>query len=82
MSLTVKDVFSQADYLVSEASGLTLYPQFYCEEEITLEYDTGETYKELDPNTSVEPTSHGTVLILGTEYRAYVAQQIKFNTEV
>lgn len=76
--LTVKELFEQADYLVSEASGLTLYPQRYCDEEVTLEYDTGETYKDLANETIIEPTSHGTVLILGTEFRAYVAQQIFF----
>lgn len=82
MSLTVKELVNQIDYLVSESSGLTIYPQQYCGDEVTLEYDTGEVYSELASSTVVEPTDKGTVLIKGTEYRAYVAQQIKFKPEI
>lgn len=79
MSLTLNDVYSQADYLVIEASGLSIYMQDYDDEEgLTLEYDDGSIYKELALDTPVEATSHGTILMLGTEYRAYVAQQVKF----
>ena len=79
MPLTLNDVYSQADYLVIEASGLSVYMQDYDDEEgLTLEYDDGSIYKELALDTPVEATSHGTILMLGTEYRAYVAQQVKF----
>ena len=79
MSLTLNDVYSQSDYLVIEASGLSVYMQDYDDEEgLTLEYDDGSIYKELALDTPVEATSHGTILMLGTEYRAYVAQQVKF----
>lgn len=80
MSLTLQEVHAQVDYLVNEASGLSIFIQDYeLEEELlTLEYDDGSLYAEWDRNTPVEATAHGTVLILGTEYRAYAAQQVKF----
>ena len=80
MTLTVQDLYGQADYLVGDASGQSIYFQEYGSEldELTLEYDDGSLYAELERNTPVEATAHGTVLILGTEYRVYVAQQIKF----
>ena len=81
MTLTLEDVYSQADYLVSQASGLSIYMQDYEEEGLVLEYDDGEPYAVYAKDTPVEATSHGTILILGTEYRAYVAQQVKFNPE-
>lgn len=81
MSLTLQEVHAQVDYLVNEASGLSIFIQDYeLEEEelLTLEYDDGLIYLELSKDTPVEATAHGTILMLGTEYRAYVAQQIKF----
>ena len=81
MSLTLQEVHAQVDYLVNEASGLSIFIQDYeLEEEelLTLEYDVGLIYLELSKDTPVEATAHGTILMLGTEYRAYVAQQIKF----
>ena len=81
MTLTLEDVYSQADYLVGQASGLSIYMQDYEEEGLVLEYDDGEPYAVYAKDTPVEATSHGTILILGTEYRAYVAQQVKFNPE-
>ena len=79
MPLTLNDVYSQADYLVIEASGLSVYMQDYEEDEgLVLEYDDGDPYMQLSLDTPVEATSHGTILMLGTEYRAYVAQQVKF----
>lgn len=79
MTLTLNDVYSQADYLVIEASGLSVYMQDYEEEEgLVLDYDDGDPYMQISLDTPVEATSHGTILMLGTEYRAYVAQQIKF----
>lgn len=80
MSLTVQDLYYQADYLVISESGQSIYFQEYGSEldELTLEYDDSSLYAEWDRNTPVEATAHGTVLILGTEYRAYVAQQVKF----
>lgn len=80
MSLTLQEVHAQVDYLVNEASGLSIFIQDYeLEEELlTLEYDDGLIYLELSKDTPVEATAHGTILMLGTEHRAYVAQQIKF----
>ena len=80
MTLTVQDLYEQVDYLVGDISGQTIHFQEYGSEldELTLEYDDGSLYAEWDRNTPVEATAHGTVLILGTEFRAYVAQQIKF----
>lgn len=80
MSLTLQEVHAQVNYLVNEASGLSIFIQDYeLEEELlTLEYDDGLIYLELSKDTPVEATAHGTILMLGTEYRAYVAQQIKF----
>ena len=82
MSLTVQDIYDQADYLVSDTSGQSIYFQEYGSEldELTLEYDDGSLYAEWERNTPVEATAHETVLILGTEYRAYVAQQVNFET--
>ena len=83
MSLTLQEVHAQVDYLVNEASGLSIFIQDYeLEEEelLTLEYDDGLIYLELSKDTPVEATAHGTILMLGTEYRAYVAQQVKFET--
>ena len=48
------------------------------DEGLVLEYDDGDPYMQLSLDTPVEATSHGTILMLGTEYRAYVAQQVKF----
>ena len=81
MSLTLQEVYDQVDYLVIESSGLSVFIQDYeLEEELlTLEYDNGEIYLELSIDTPVEATAHGTILMLGTEYRAYVAQQVKFD---
>lgn len=82
MALTLQYIYDQADYLVSESSGLSIYMQDYEEEEgLVLEYDDGEPYAVYAKDTPVEATSHGTILILGTEYRVYVAQQVKFNPE-
>lgn len=82
MTLTVQDLYEQVDYLVGDVSSLSIYFQEYDSEldELTLEYDDGSLYAEWDRNTPVEATARGTVLILGTEYRAYVAQQVKFET--
>lgn len=81
MALTLKELCDQIDYLVSEVSGQSLYPQIYDEypDSIIMEYDNGSEYESWDVTTPVEPTAQGTVLILGTEYRAYVAQQVKFD---
>ena len=80
MSLTVQDLYYQADYLVISESGQSIYFQEYGSEldELSIEYDDGSLYAEWERHTPVEATADGTVLILGTEYRAYVAQQVKF----
>lgn len=79
MSLTMQDVYHQADYLVIVASGLTIHIQDYDEEGgLTLEYDDGQHYMDISLDAPVEATVSGTLLILGTEYRAYVVQQVKF----
>lgn len=81
MTLTLKEVHQQADYLVIKSSGLTVHFQENSEdpdELLDLEYDDGDHYAELSLDTPVEATAHGTILMLGTEYRAYVAQQVKF----
>lgn len=80
MTLSVQELFGQVDYLVAEKTGLSIYMQDYedDESEITAEYDDGNLYAQWDYLTPVEATSHGTVLILGTEFRAYVAQQVTF----
>lgn len=80
MTVTLKEVVNQSDYLVGVSSGLTYHFQESDEpEEYTLiDYDDGETFAEWSWDVPVEPTAHGTLLILGTEYRAYVAQQVKF----
>ena len=83
MSLTLNDIYSQADYLVIEASGLSVYMQYQEEDEgFVLEYDNGKQYLQLSSDTPVEALINGNILMLGTEYRAYVAQQIKFQPEV
>lgn len=83
MALTVQDLYDQVDYLVGESSGLSLYLQEYegGDDTVTVEYDDGSPYAEWSHSTPVEATAHGTVLILGTEYRAYVAHQVKFEPE-
>lgn len=79
--MNVKEMYGQIDYLICEKTGLSLYLQEYSPDEITIEYDDGSFYAEWANHTPVEATSHGTVLILGTEYRAYVAQQVRFTPE-
>ena len=80
MSLTMQDVYYQVDYLVMVASGLTIHIQNYDEENgLTLGYDDGQPYMDISLDAPVEATASGTLLILGTEYRAYVAQQVKFD---
>lgn len=79
--MNVKEIFNQIDYLISEKTNLCLYLQEFSPDEITVTYDDGSFYAEWANHTPVEATSHGTVLILGTEYRAYVAQQVRFTSE-
>ena len=79
--MNVKEMCGQIDYLVSAKTNLLLYLQEYSPDEITIEYDDGSFCAEWANHTPVEATSHGTVLILGTEYRAYVAQQVRFTPE-
>lgn len=79
--MNVKEMCGQIDYLVSVKTNLCLHLQEYSPDEITVEYDDGSLYAEWANHTPVEATSHGTVLILGTEYRAYVAQQVRFTPE-
>lgn len=79
--MNVKEMCGQIDYLVSVKTNLCLHLQEYSPDEITVEYDDGSLYAEWVNHTPVEATSHGTVLILGTEYRAYVAQQVRFTPE-
>ena len=76
--MNVKEIFNQIVNLISEKTNLCLYLQEFSPDEITVTYDDGSLYAEWANHTPVEATSHGTVLILGTEYRAYVAQQIRF----
>ena len=81
MSLTLQDVYGQVDYLVNHESGLSFYFQDYDEESgIDIEFDNGDTYKTLPLDTPVESFSDGTILIGGVLFRAYVAQQVKFET--
>ena len=79
--LTVKEMYDQIDYLISEKTNLCLYLQEFSPDEITVTYADGSFYAEWASHTPVEATSHGSVLILGTEYRAYVAQQVRFTPE-
>ena len=82
MPLTLLDVYHQADYLVSETTGLAIYmQQFDGDDKLSLYYDDGEFYASLPLDTYVEATSLGTVIIRDTEYRVYVAQQIHFTPE-
>lgn len=82
MPLILQDIYDQADYLVDVSTGLTIYMQKYDEDnELSLEYDNGEFYTSLTLDTYVEATSQGTVIINDVEYRAYVAQQIRFTPE-
>lgn len=81
MPLTLHDIYHQADYLVAVSTGLTIHMQHYDDDELVLEYDDGEFYVSLALDTYVEATSHGTVIINDTEYRVYVAQQIRFTPE-
>lgn len=82
MGLTIQDVKDQVDYLVLVPSGLTIIIQTYdSDPDWYLEYEDGLTYKEVLPTTPVEATAEGSILILGDEYRGYVAQQVKFNPD-
>ena len=80
MPISLKDLFDQADYIVMVSSGLTFTAQEYDEGEgiIDLEYDDGAHYKSLPETTLVEPLIDGNILLDGVEFRAYVAQQVKF----
>lgn len=83
MNLTLKDVLAQAGYLVISATGVSLYPQEADgDDEVAFEYDNGTFAFYLPENTPVESLIDGSLLIAGCEYKAYIAQQIKFNTEV
>lgn len=80
MVLTLREVFDQVDYLVNINTGASVFMQQYDEGSgsIDFEYDNVEFYTSLPEDTIVEPLVDGTILIKGIEYRAYVAQQIKF----
>lgn len=79
MSLTLLNVYAQADYLIMDTAGYRITFQDYDEEPgLDLEYDDGATYKSLPADTPVESFTDGTILIDGVLFRAYVAQQVKF----
>lgn len=82
MSLTLQDVYGQSDYLIMHQAGFRITFQDYDREgesnELDLEYDSGGTFKVLPLDTPVESFSDGTILIDGVLFRAYVAQQVKF----
>lgn len=82
MGLTLEDLYNQCDYLVDEHTGLSIYFAKYDNEDeehvLDLEFDDGETCKQLPLDTMIEPTATGTILLDGEEYRAYVATQVKF----
>lgn len=80
MPIPLKDLFDQVDYLVMVSSGLTFTMQEYDEDEgiLNIEYDDGAHYKSLPETTLVEPLINGNILLDGVEFRAYVAQQVKF----
>lgn len=80
MALTLLDVFNQVDYLVNTNTGVSVFMQQYDEGSgnIDFEYDNVEFFISLPEDTIVEPLIDGNILINGVEYKAYVAQQIKF----
>lgn len=82
MSLTLQDIYAQANYLIMDEAGYRITFQDYDVEgelhELDLEYDSGATFKVLPLDTPVESFSDGTILIDGVLFRAYVAQQVKF----
>ena len=80
MALTLLDVFNQVDYLVNTNIGVSVFMQQYDEGSgnIAFEYDNVEFFMSLPEDTIVEPLIDGNILINGVEYKAYVAQQIKF----
>ena len=80
MALTLLDVFNQVHYLVNTNTGVSVFMQQYDEGSgnIDFEYDNVEFFMSLPEDTIVEPLIDGNILINGVEYKAYVAQQIKF----
>lgn len=79
MGLSLQDVYHQSDYLIMHEGGLRITFQDYDEEPgLDLEFDDGATYKMLSLDTPVESFTDGTILIDGVLFRAYVAQQVKF----
>lgn len=80
MALTLLDVFHQVDYLVNTNTGVSVFMQQYDEGSgnIDFEYDNVEFFISLPEDTIVEPLIDGNILINSIEYKAYVAQQIKF----
>lgn len=80
MPISLKDLCDQVDYLVMVGLELTFTMQEYGEGEgnIDLEYDDGDHYKSLPETTLIEPLVNGSILLDGDEFRAYVAQQVKF----
>ena len=80
MALTLLDVFNQVDYLVNTNTGVSVFMQQYDEGSgnIDFEYDNVEFFISLPEDTIVEPLIDGNILINSVEYKAYVAQQIKF----
>ena len=80
MALTLLDVINQVDYLVNTNTGVSVFMQQYDEGSgnIDFEYDNVEFFMSLPEDTIVEPLIDGNILINGVEYKAYVAQQIKF----
>lgn len=80
MTLSIQEVVEQIDYLVDCTTGQFKYPQTVEaeNENIWFDNDDGTFYKSFTPDTPVESTADGLLLIDGKAYRAYVAQQVKF----
>lgn len=79
MPLTLEDVLNQSHYITDTKTGLSIFLQTTeGSNQVILDYDDGTYYKSLPLSTPVEPTASGTILIDGSEYRAYVAHQVTF----
>ena len=78
--MILRDLLDKIDFLVSQSSGLSIYPQDDTEngtEDIYLEYDDGVLHKVLPPETPVEYNGEGIFVIDEVAYRTYVTHMYK-----
>lgn len=78
-TITVGELYSKADYLIIESSGLSLslHPLDY-DDTCYLNYDDGDFFAQLSMSDNIPILDNGNLLIEDLEVSVYTSQQITF----